>query len=146
MIIREIESADVPAIFAVRIQTLENAISLERLAELGITEESILAAIKDTHKGWLCEVDGEVCGFAMGDRAACEVTVIALLPSHEGQGIGGQLLGSVEAWLAESGCEEIWLTTDVDTDLRAYGFYRRLGWEDWKIEDGDRFLRKRLRA
>ena len=33
-----------------------------------------------------------------------------------------------------------WLTTDLDTSLRAYGFYRRQGWTDWKIERGLRWM------
>jgi hypothetical protein len=33
-----------------------------------------------------------------------------------------------------------WLTTDVDTTLRAYGFYRPRGWTDWKIENGLRWM------
>ena len=47
------------------------------------------------------------------------------------------MVGNSEGW------EEIWLTTDVDENLRAVGFYRHLGWEDWKFEDGDRFMRKK---
>jgi hypothetical protein len=46
-----------------------------------------------------------------------------------------------EPWLFSHGWAEIWLRTDVDESVRAVGFYRRLGWVDWKI-DGDRFLRK----
>src|SRR6516164_5645284 len=33
-----------------------------------------------------------------------------------------------------------WLTTEVDTSLRAYGFYRRQGWTDWKIERDLRWM------
>lgn len=33
-----------------------------------------------------------------------------------------------------------WLTTDVDTRLRAYGFYRHRGWTDWKLENGMRWM------
>jgi hypothetical protein len=43
-------------------------------------------------------------------------------------------------WLVASGCMRSWLTTDLDTSLRAYGFYRRQGWTDWKIERGLRWM------
>ena len=45
-----------------------------------------------------------------------------------------------EEWLAASGCRRAWLTTDLDTTLRAYGFYRKRGWTDWKIERGLRWM------
>ena len=80
----------------------------------------------------------------MGDREASELTVIAILPGYEDQGIGGMLLLEVERWLGSQGCERIWLTTDIDTSMRAYGFYRHYGWEDWKVEDGGRYMAKRL--
>ena len=50
------------------------------------------------------------------------------------------LLAAFGLWCFYDG----WLTTDVDENLRAVGFYRHLGWEDWKFEDGDRFMKKRL--
>jgi ribosomal protein S18 acetylase RimI-like enzyme len=70
--------------------------------------------------------------------------VIAVLAEHEGRGIGRAVLAEVESWLAECGWDEIWLTTDTDESLRAVGFYRHLGWQDWKFQDGDRFMRKTL--
>lgn len=142
--IRQIEHKDVPALFVVRVATRENALSLEQLARLGVTEESIHVAIDGSHAGWLYEDQGKVVAFAMGDYEESELTVIAVLSSYEKQGIGGQLLSSVENWLKSKGCKEIWLTTDIDMELRAYGFYQRSGWVDTKIEHGDRYMRKCL--
>ena len=142
--IREIAEADIPALFVVRPQTRENAMSVEELAGIGITPESMKAAIAGSHRGWLFEADGQVGGFAMGDSANAELTVMAMLPNHEGKGIGGQLLSRVENWLKAEGCSRIWLTTDTNPALRAYGFYLHHGWEDWKIEHDLRFMRKTL--
>jgi hypothetical protein len=36
----------------------------------------------------------------------------------------------------------LWLTTDLDTRLRAYSFYKKHGWSDSKIENGLRYMRK----
>jgi ribosomal protein S18 acetylase RimI-like enzyme len=69
--------------------------------------------------------------------------VIAVLPEYERRGIGNRLMGLAEEWLLARGCARAWLTTDVDTQLRAYGFYRRRGWADWKIEDGLRWMELR---
>lgn len=142
--IREIAQADIPALFVVRPQTRENAMSVEELASIGITPESISEAIRGTHKGWLVEEDGEVGGFAMGDTERAELTVMAMLPKFEGRGFGGQLLTLVEDWLRSEGCDRIWLTTDTNPELRAYGFYLRHGWTDWKIDYDLRFMRKTL--
>jgi ribosomal protein S18 acetylase RimI-like enzyme len=68
--------------------------------------------------------------------------VIAVLPGHIGRGIGGALLEKAEAWLFSEGCSELWLTTDLDTRLRAYLFYKKHGWRDWKIENGLRYMKK----
>lgn len=142
--IREIEVKDIPALFVVRPQTRENAMSIDELASIGITPESIETAINGSHKGWLYEEDGAVGGFAMGNSENSELTVMAMLPVHEGKGIGGELLRNVESWLKSKGCKNIWLTTDINPELRAYGFYRSQGWEDWKIEHGLRFMSKSL--
>ncbi len=142
--IREIVEHDIPALFVVRPRTRENAMSVQELAAIGITPASMAAAIKGSHRGWLYEVSGQVGGFAMGDSAASELTVIAMLPDHEGKGVGGQLLTSVEEWLASEGCKKIWLSTDINPRLRAYGFYLRHGWQDWKIENGLRYMTRVL--
>lgn len=142
-IVREIEVRDIPALFAVRVATDENRLTREELTALGITEASVEAKLQETYRGWLAEEDGQVVGFAMGDRATGEMWVIAVLPTHLGRGIGTALLAAVERWLVASGCRELWLTTDVDPRLRAYRFYRNRGWEDWKLESGLRYMRKR---
>ena len=116
--------------------------SMEELASIGITVESMREAIKGSHKGWLSEEDGRVVGFAMGDFDGAEMTVIALLPEYEGKGIGSQLLTNVENWLHSKSCNEIWLTTDIDPNLRAYGFYKRHGWQDSEIKNGLRYMTK----
>jgi GNAT superfamily N-acetyltransferase len=143
-LVREILESDIPALFVVRPQTRENAMSLEELASIGITHDSMKAAIKGSHRGWLFEDDGEVVGFAMGDSDKAELTVMAMLPAHEGKGIGGKLLTRVESWLESEGCKKIWLTTDINPSLRAYGFYLKHGWEDWKIEHDLRFMTRVL--
>jgi len=142
--IREITQADIPALFEVRPQTRENAMSVEELASVGITPASISAAINHSHRGWLFDDGGEVGGFAMGDSENAELTVMAMLPQYEAKGIGGKLLKEVERWLKSEGCSRIWLTTDLNPDLRAYGFYLRHGWYDWKTAHGLRYMAKDL--
>lgn len=143
---REITPRDVPALFDVRTSTHQNNMTLEELHSLGITVESVREKLEGTYKGWSCEVDGQLVGFAMGDRATGELWVIAVLPEYIGKGIGSALLRAVEQWLAESGCDRLWLTTDVDPALKAYDFYRSHGWKDDRIEDGVRYMWKECKS
>jgi len=143
-VFREIRPGDMQSIFYVRVATWHNDRGREELTKSGITHESVRGMLKDSHRGWLCEVDSRVVGFAMGNKHNGEMWVIAVLKDYEGNGIGKRLLNLVEEWLFSEGWNEIWLTTDPDETIRAVGFYRRLGWSDWKIEpEGDRFMKKK---
>ena len=145
MSIRQIISADIPALFHVRPRTRENALTIDELRTLGITPESVATGLKGSTRGWLWETSAsEVVGFCMADRSTGELLVIALLPEYEGRGIGGQLMQHAETWLSQSGCTRAWLTTDLDQTLRAYGFYRHRGWTDWKLERGLRWMQLAL--
>jgi len=143
---REITAADVPALFEMRPKTRENAMTVEELDQLGINPRSVTESFEKSTKGWLCDDAGRVVAFSMADRATGEFLVIAVLPEYEGKGVGGRLMVLVREWLAASGCTRAWLTTDIDTSLRAYGFYRRYGWTDWKIERRMRWMELDLSA
>ena len=141
---REITEADIPALFAVRVSTHENKLTYDELRALGITEQSVKARLNGSFKGWLCEADNRVVGFAMGDKSTGELWVIAVLPEYLGQKIGSRVLTTVENWLEENGCTRLWLTTDIDPSLKAYSFYRTHGWVDDRIEDGLRHMVKNI--
>ena len=100
---REITPDDVPSLLAVRIATRENTYTMDQLRELGITAESVRALLGKTHRGWLCEDEGRVVGFSMGNKQHGEIWVIAVLPEYEGRGIGARLLTLVEDWLSSDG-------------------------------------------
>lgn len=139
---RPINDDDVPSIFEVRVATWHNDSGSEELTRMGITHDSVREMMKREHRGWLCETDGRIVGFSMGDGGTGEMWVIAVLKEYEGRGVGKRLLTLVEDWLFSAGWSEIWLTTDTDDEIRAVGFYRHLGWSDWKIENGDRYMKK----
>ncbi len=130
---RPMTAADLPAALALRVATRENAVTLEELRDdYGITPESLAESMATHVQGWFCEAPGpagvQVAGFAMGDRSNGEVQVVALHPDFEGRGIGKTLLALVRDWLFAEGHEEIWLLANPDPGVRAYGFYRKLGW------------------
>ena len=133
---REITAADMPALFHVRPKARENAMTLEDLQRHGINPQSATESLTNSTKGWLCKDPGKVVAFSMADRATGEFLIIGVLPEYEEKGIGGRLMALTKEWLAASGCMRSWLTTVLDTSLRAYAFYRRQSWTDWKIERG----------
>jgi ribosomal protein S18 acetylase RimI-like enzyme len=141
---REIVAGDIDGLFALRIKVIENAITMARLAELGITPRSIHDALGDPLVGYLCEESGGLAGFAMGDLKSGEFAVIAVLPEYERQGIGRTLLKLVEDRLFAAGHGSIWLWTGPNRDFRALHFYRSAGWNETEVK-GDRIYLKKDR-
>ena len=93
---------DIRACVILRGLTRENAIPVERLAAMGITEESWSADVRsDALPGYVCCDDEAIVGYCFGDKASGEVVVLALLPAYEDRGIGRHLLVLVVAHLAE---------------------------------------------
>lgn len=126
---------DVDAIFSIRMSVNENRLSLERLAEMGITSGSVRKTILAASSVWLAEVGKIPAGFSMGDVAAGSVFALFVRPEFEGLGLGRALLSHVEAFLFHHH-DKIWLETDGNS--RASGFYRRQGWQPVEyLADGD---------
>ena len=61
-IVRHATAADTTAMHRVRLSVTEN-----RLVSVALTEHDYIAAIHETGRGWVAEVDGIVVGFAIGD-------------------------------------------------------------------------------
>jgi len=50
----------------------------------------------------------------------------------------------VQSWLFSLGHRELWLLENPDPAIRAYGFYRSLGWSaTGELRDGQQILRLR---
>jgi GNAT superfamily N-acetyltransferase len=90
----------------------------------------------------VCEQDGQIVGFSMADGSNGEFWVVAVLPDHEGRGIGRHLIERGQKWLHDKGWQEIWLWTSPDTSTRAYKLYTLLGWRDCGVQDGQRIMRR----
>lgn len=129
---------DLDSVFDVRLSTVENAITLKRMErEYGVTPQSLADAMAGDVAGWLCEDSGRAVGFSMGDRSNGEVQVVAVRPEYEGRGVGKTLLSRVGEWLFSHGHAEIWLRSNPEPAIRAYGFYRSLGWQATDRTIGD---------
>lgn len=128
MLIRVAEITDIADMFRVRISVNENKATMADLAKYGITPESLPKMLSGHGRGWVVEIDGITRGFAMADAANATVFALFVEPGFEGQGIGRALMNEAEKWLAGMGCQQIWLETDSNLQVRANGFYRYTGW------------------
>lgn len=138
--------ADLPDVFDVRVSTVENSVTMQELEEgYELTPETLASAMQASAKGWVCELEGRIVGFAMGDNESGEMTVIAVLSDCERRGIGKRLMLKVQDWLFDSGHHEIWLVTTPDPSFRAYGFCQSLGWiaTGIIIEEEEKFVLRR---
>ncbi|HEX2543038.1 MAG TPA: GNAT family N-acetyltransferase [Caldimonas sp.] len=121
---------DVPECIELRGRTRENAIPADRLAAMGITEASWSGDVRSgLLPGYVCTQGEAIVGYCFGDTGSGEVVVLALLPEHEGRGIGKHLLGLVVEHLARSGHARLYLGCSADPRTRSHGFYRHLGWQ-----------------
>jgi hypothetical protein len=74
MIFRQIEPKDISELLKVRVSTRENTMTMEALADMGITPKSTIEALSVNVAGWLCEVSGNIVGFSMGDKNTGELS------------------------------------------------------------------------
>ena len=120
---------DMEALFDILSRTRDNPIARERLAQMGVTPASLGEGLETrTLCGWVSVCDKGVIGFCIGNTETGEVLVLALLPDYEGRGIGKHLLGRVVEALFDKGHNSLWLKADSNSEVRAHGFYRYLGW------------------
>lgn len=132
---------DVAAIFRVRTAVTENVLTLQELADLGVTPPAIAQAIDSSPCLWVAEVAGEVVGFAMVELDTACLFAAFVLPQHEGRGLGRDLVAVCEQALFRQH-RLAWLETDGRS--RAAGFYRHLGWRlAADLGNGDVRLEKR---
>ncbi len=124
-LIRLARQSDLADIFHVRTSVGENHLSVEQLAQMGITEQAVSEMIGASPCAWVAVVDGRVVGFSMIDIEDASLFAAFVLPAYEGRGLGKGLVQAAEEKLFESHAE-IWLETGRET--RAAGFYRSLGW------------------
>jgi len=134
---------DAPECFRIRGLTRENALSGQRLHELGITPDSWAKVIRTGElPGFVCTVGGDIAGYCFGDSKSGEVIVLVVLPAYENRGIGRKLLGRVVRQLGELGHERLFLGCSSNPSVRSHGFYRHLGWRSTGAVDqqGDEIL------
>ena len=124
MTFREAQLTDIPQMSAIRMAVKENVLSNPAL----VTQKDYEEYLTLRGKGWVCEIDGCVVGFAIGDLVKNNVWALFIHPDHEGKGIGKTLLSLLLTWYFAQTNETIWLSTAPNS--RAAAFYRRFGWAE----------------
>src|SRR5215212_1169908 len=124
MIFREAKLADIPRMHFVRMSVQENKLSNPNL----VKEEDYTYFITVSGKGWVCETDNHIVGFAIVDMLDNNVWALFVQPGYEGRGIGRHLHNIMMNWYFEQTNKTIWLSTAPGT--RAEIFYREAGWQE----------------
>jgi GNAT superfamily N-acetyltransferase len=124
MIIREATVNDIPQIQFVRNSVKENTLSDPAL----VTDADCESYITFRGKGWVCEIDHRIVGFAIADLQDHNIWALFIHPDYEQRGIGRTLHQTMLNWYFAQTKETVWLSTAFHT--RAERFYRKAGWQE----------------
>lgn len=124
MNIREATFDDIGSMHRVRTSVKENVLSNPGR----VTEADYRDYIGRRGKGWVCELDGQLIGFAIADLEDHNVWALFVQPGFEGKGIGRLLHDTMLDWYFRQTNTTIWLGTSPGT--RAETFYRKSGWTE----------------
>lgn len=124
MTIREAKLDDIQQIQLVRNAVKENVLSNPNL----VTDEDCAKYITQRGKGWVCETENQIVGFAIADLKENNIWALFLDPKFEQKGIGRLLHNIMLDWYFTQTKETVWLSTAFHT--RAEKFYRKAGWTE----------------
>lgn len=124
MKIREARVEDIPGIQIIRHSVKENILSDPNL----VTDADCVDHITKRGKGWVCEMDNLLVGFAIVDQLSSNIWALFILPDYEKMGIGKKLHDIMLNWYFSQTDKTVWLSTSPNT--RAEKFYRKAGWKE----------------
>lgn len=122
MLIRPATLSDISALHDVRCAVQENRLNTPSL----VTPEHYTRYLTWAGKGWLCEVEGRVAGFAIVATDESMVWAMFVHPDAAGKGIGRRLQATMLDWYFAENEGPLWLSTAART--RAERFYVDSGW------------------
>ena len=124
MIFREANINDIKQIQRVRHSVKENVLSNPAL----VTDEDCEEFLTKRGKGWVCEIENNIIGFAIADLKENNIWALFVQPEFEKKGIGKKLHAIMLNWYFQQTKEKVWLGTAPNT--RAATFYKMLGWKE----------------
>ena len=112
-----------------QIQVVRNLVKENRLSDPDLVpDRDVEDHMFHRGKGWVCEINNEVVGFAIADLVDNNIWALFVHPGFEGIGIGKKLHDEMLEWYFTKTSKTVWLGTAPDT--RAENFYRRAGWKE----------------
>jgi GNAT superfamily N-acetyltransferase len=123
MLIREAEITDIPAMHRIRLAEKENKLS----NPLAVQEGDYIPFLTEKGKGWICELDGVLVGFAIIDLTKQDVWTLFVAPDMEGKGLGSALHNQMLRWYFTQTSAPLHLGTEAST--KAERFYNNRFWE-----------------
>lgn len=129
---REARESDIAQLHLIRNSVTENVLSDPDK----INESDYREFLTTRGKGWVAEIDGRICGFAVVDLKENNVWALFVQPNDQGRGIGRRLQEEMLDWYFSRTSENVWLSTSPQT--RAERFYRKTGWiEVGNLDNGE---------
>jgi GNAT superfamily N-acetyltransferase len=107
MIFREAIITDIQQIQVVRHAVKENRLSDPSL----VTDDDCAAYLFVRGKGWVCELENTILGFAIADLQDNNIWALFVHPGYEAKGIGKQLHEIMLTWYFAQGKNTVWLGT-----------------------------------
>ncbi|HEV8270128.1 MAG TPA: GNAT family N-acetyltransferase [Chitinophagaceae bacterium] len=112
-----------------QIQVVRNLVKENRLSDPALVPDSdVEEYINHRGRGWVCEIDGQVVGFAIADLVDNNIWALFIHPDFERIGIGKKLHNEMMNWYFTKTDKTVWLGTSPKT--RAESFYRKAGWKE----------------
>ena len=124
MRIRVATVKDIPRLMTIRFLVKENVLSDPSM----VTEKDCEEFLTRRGKGWVCEIENAVVGFAIVDMIDHNVWALFIQPDFDHKGIGRKLHDEMLNWYFSHTNTTLWLGTAPNT--RAEKFYRRAGWTE----------------
>lgn len=123
--LREALFTDIQQIQIVRNTVKENTLSNPGL----VTDKDCEEFITQRGKGWVCEIENRIVGFAIADLKDNNIWALFIHPDFEKKGIGKQLHNQMLNWYFSQTKNKVWLGTAPNT--RAAFFYKKCGWTEF---------------
>lgn len=119
---RDAHAEDIP-----QMQVVRNAVKENQLSDPGLIQDAhYLPYLDKRGKGWVCEEENTVVGFAIADLEKNNIWALFVDPSFENKGIGKLLHALMLNWFFSKTNELVWLGTAPNS--RAAKFYVLQGW------------------
>ncbi|UOQ74452.1 GNAT family N-acetyltransferase [Hymenobacter cellulosilyticus] len=104
---REAQLSDIPQLMQVRLAVRENRLS----DPARVPYEAYVDYLTRRGRGWVCEVENRIVGFAIVDVQDHSIWALFLLPDYEARGIGKTLHDQLLTWYFQQTQHPIWLST-----------------------------------